>query len=326
MIDKAELGINGPQIGRMGYGAMVLEGYYGSYDDRLAVESLTHAIDMGMMIDTADAYGDGHNESLVSKALKAARNGAFIATKFGIVFDEKETGTEIPTGWGYSLNINTSPEYTQRALIASLKRLGVETIDLWYAHYLDRSTPVEETIGVMADAVRAGKVRYIGLSNVTSDEIRRAHAIHPISAVQYEYSLWRREAEIDLLPTLRELGVALVCWSPLGGGFLTGTVKELSEGDFRNFNPRYKGDNFRANQERFAPLLDVSHELNISPAQLALSWLLHQGKDIFPIPGSRKIDRINENAKAIDIALYPEVLDRINKIAEIGITKGNTLL
>jgi aryl-alcohol dehydrogenase-like predicted oxidoreductase len=326
MIDIAELGTNGPQIGRMGYGAMVHEGYYGSSDERLAVYSLTHAIDLGMMIDTADAYGNGHNEALVSKALKATTKKAFIATKFGIVFDEEETGAEIPTGWGYSLNINTTPEYAQRALRASLKRLGVETIDLWYAHYLDRVTPVEETVGVMADAVRAGKVRYIGLSNVNPDEIRRAHAVHPISAVQYEYSLWRREVEIDLLPTLRELGIALVCWSPLGGGFLTGTVKELLDGDFRNFNPRYKGDNFRANKERFAPLLDISRELNISPAQLALSWLLHQGKDIFPIPGSRKIDRINENAKAIDVALDLEVLDRINKIAEIGITKGNTLL
>jgi aryl-alcohol dehydrogenase-like predicted oxidoreductase len=326
MIDIAELGTNGPQIGRMGYGAMVHEGYYGSSDERLAVYSLTHAIDLGMMIDTADAYGNGHNEALVSKALKATTKKAFIATKFGIVFDEEETGAEIPTGWGYSLNINTTPEYAQRALRASLKRLGVETIDLWYAHYLDRVTPVEETVGVMADAVRAGKVRYIGLSNVNPDEIRRAHAVHPISAVQYEYSLWRREVEIDLLPTLRELGIALVCWSPLGGGFLTGTVKELLDGDFRNFNPRYKGDNFRANKERFAPLLDISRELNISPAQLALSWLLHQGKDIFPIPGSRKIDRINENAKAIDVALDLEVLDRINKIAEIGITKGNTLI
>jgi aryl-alcohol dehydrogenase-like predicted oxidoreductase len=326
MIDIAGLGTNGPQIGRMGYGAMVHEGYYGSSDERLAVYSLTHAIDLGMMIDTADAYGNGHNEALVSKALKATTKKAFIATKFGIVFDEEETGAEIPTGWGYSLNINTTPEYAQRALRASLKRLGVETIDLWYAHYLDRVTPVEETVGVMADAVRAGKVRYIGLSNVNPDEIRRAHAVHPISAVQYEYSLWRREVEIDLLPTLRELGIALVCWSPLGGGFLTGTVKELLDGDFRNFNPRYKGDNFRANKERFAPLLDISRELNISPAQLALSWLLHQGKDIFPIPGSRKIDRINENAKAIDVALDLEVLDRINKIAEIGITKGNTLL
>ncbi len=326
MIEKANLGKNGPLVGRLGYGAMVLEGYYGASNDSSAIDTLCHAIEMGMMIDSADAYGNGHNESLIAQALNKTKSEAFIATKFGIVFEENETGSEVPTGWGFSLNINTTPEYAKRALTASLKRLEVDTIDLWYAHYLDPNTPVEETVGAMAQAVEEGKVRYIGLSNVTAEEIRRAHAVHPITAVQYEYSLWRRETENNLLPTLRDLGIALVAWSPLGGGFLTGTVKELTEGDFRNNNPRYKGDNFSINKDRFAPLMDIAKELNISPAQLALSWLLHQGLDIFPIPGSRKIERLEENAKAIDIHLDARVLARIDSIAQIGTAEGETLL
>ena len=326
MIEQAHLGKDGPLTGRLGYGAMVLEGLYGASDDDVAVGTLTHAIEMGMMIDSADAYGAGHNESLVAQSLKATNSKAFVATKFGIVFDETESGTEVPTGWGFSLTINGTPNYVEKALTASLKRLGVDTIDLWYAHYLDPATPVEETVGAMSRAVEEGKVRFLGLSNVTAEEIRRAHAIHPISAVQYEYSLWRREAEVDLLPTLRELGIALVGWSPLGGGFLTGTVQSLDEGDFRNNNPRYTGDNFKANQDRFAPLLDVAKELGITPAQLALAWLLHQGPDIFPIPGSRKKARLEENAEAIDIRLDQSTLDRIDRIAAPGATIGETLL
>ena len=326
MIEQARIGTDGPLVGRLGYGAMVLEGYYGASDDDTAVSTLAHAIELGMMIDTADAYGAGHNESLVARAIEAAQKPAFVATKFGIVFDENERGTELPTGWGFSLNINGTPEYAGRALDASLNRLGVDTIDLWYAHYLDPAVPVEETVGAMAKAVESGKVRYLGLSNVTSEEVRRAHAVHPISAVQYEYSLWRREAETQLLPTLRELGIALVGWSPLGGGFLAGTVTELEEGDFRNNNPRYVGDNFKANQARFAPLKDIAGRLGISPAQLALAWLLHQGNDVFPIPGSRKPERLDENAAALDIRLEQSVLDEIDAIAAAGAAVGATLI
>ncbi len=326
MIEKTNLGKEGTLVGRLGYGAMVLEGYYGASDDDSAVKTLVHAIDSGMMIDSADAYGGGHNESLIARALKESSSEAFIATKFGIVFDENETGTELPTGWGFSLNINGTPEYAHRALEASLKRLGIDTVDLWYAHYLDPATPVEETVGAMAEAVKQGKVRYLGLSNASADEVRRAHAIYPISTVQYEYSLWRREPETELLPTLRDLGIALVAWSPLGGGFLTGTVDKLGENDFRQNNPRFTGSNLDTNRERFAPLMTIAGDFNLSPAQLALAWLLHQGQDIFPIPGTRSIQRIDENAQAISVELDAATLQRIEEIAKPGLAEGATLL
>jgi aryl-alcohol dehydrogenase-like predicted oxidoreductase len=326
MIEKAILGKNGPMIGRLGYGAMVLEGYYGAADADSAIKALVHAIDLGMMIDSADAYGNGHNESLIAKAIKISKRDAFVATKFGIVFEDNEVGTEVPTGWGFSLNINGTKKYAQKALNASLKRLGIETIDLWYAHYLDPQTPVEETVEAMANAVKEGKVRYIGLSNVTADEVRRANKIHPISAVQYEYSLWRREAEMELLPTLRELGIGLVCWSPLGSGFLAGKIEELTANDFRQNNPRFTGQNLTSNQNQFSPLINIAKEINISSAQLALAWLLHQGDDIFPIPGTRKVQHIDENANTLNVTLDNFILKRINEIAKPGIAVGATLI
>jgi aryl-alcohol dehydrogenase-like predicted oxidoreductase len=327
MIRKNSLGRNGPSVGCLGYGAMVLEGYYGASDDDQALETIRCALDAGLtMIDSADAYGNGHNEALVGRAVKGRRNDAFIATKFGIVFDEKEAGTELPTGWGFSLKINGKAKYVQKALTGSLKRLGIDVIDLWYLHYADPATPIEETVSAMADAVREGKVRYLGLSNVTADEVRRAHEIHPITAVQYEYSLWRREAETTLLPTLRELGIALVGWSPLGSGFLTGTVGSLNKNDFRRNNPRFAGENLAKNRSRFSPFMRIAKELKATPAQLALAWLLHQGKDIFPIPGTRRPERIDENAKAADIHLDGETLKRINELAQPGSAEGATLV
>jgi aryl-alcohol dehydrogenase-like predicted oxidoreductase len=327
MIPKNSLGRNGPSVGCLGYGAMVLEGYYGGSDDGQGVETIRRALDAGLtMIDSADAYGKGHNEILVGRALKGRRTDAFVATKFGIVFDEKETGTELPTGWGFSLKINGKPAYVRKALASSLKRLSIDVIDLWYLHYADPATPIEETVKVMADAVHEGKVRYLGLSNVTAEEVRRAHAIHPITAVQYEYSLWRREVEATLLPTLRELGIALVAWSPLGSGFLTGTVGGLDQNDFRQNNPRFAGENLAKNRARFAPVMDMAKELKVTPAQLALAWLLGQGKDIFPIPGTRRPERIEENAKAADIHLHPEALKRINDLARPGLAEGATLM
>ena len=313
-------------IARIGYGAMVLEGYYGGIEDSQSVEVLRHAIERGAMIDSADAYGGGHNEELVAKAVKGRRDKAFIATKFGIVFDEGETGNAIETGWGFSLNVNGSREYAQKSLNASLRRLGCDYINLYYLHYPDPKVDIEESVGAMAREVEAGKVVHIGLSNVTAEQVRRAHTVHPVSAVQYEYSIWRREAEIELLPTLCELGIALVAWSPLGAGFLAGASKALPEGDFRNNNPRFTGDNLQANQDRFAPLLEIAEALDITPAQLALAWLLHQGNDIYAIPGSRKIERINENAKATNIKLPKDMLEKINTIAPVGITKGATLV
>ncbi len=326
MIDRRVLGKDGPSVGCVGYGAMVLEGYYGGSDDDQAVETLEHVIDLGMMIDTADAYGNGHNESLVARALKGRRDQAFIATKFGIVFDESETASDLPTGWGFSLKINGKPDYVRRALDDSLKRLGVDVIDLWYAHYLDPETPIEDTVGAMADAVRAGKVRYLGLSNVTAAEVARAQRVHPISAVQYEYSLWRREAETELLPTLRDLGIALVAWSPLGAGFLAGPPEKLDDGDFRHNNPRFAGDNLATNRDRFAPLINLAEDLGITPAQLALAWLLYQGEDIVPIPGTRRKGRLDENAGAAAVRLTRETLERIDAVAPPGQAVGATLV
>lgn len=326
MIEKRPLGQGGPRVGVLGYGAMVLEGYYGASDDGDALETIHRALDAGMtMIDSADAYGNGHNERLVGRAARGRRD-AFVASKFGIVFEPGDAGTDLPTGWGFSLKINGRPDYARKALDASLSRLGVDTIDLWYLHYPDPSTPIEETVGAMASAVEAGKVRHLGLSNVSAEQVRRAHAVHPIAAVQFEYSLWRREAETTLLPTLRELGIAMVAWSPLGAGFLTGTVSALDQGDFRQNNPRYSGQNLTRNADRFAPLMQMARELSITPAQLSLAWLLHQGDDVFPIPGTRKPARIDENARSSAIRLDADQLRRIDALARPGLAEGGTLV
>ena len=326
MIEKRTLGRGGPLVGSLGYGAMVLEGYYGASDDDEAIRTVHRALDAGLtMIDSADAYGNGHNEGLVGRAVRG-RSDAFVASKFGIVFAPEETGTDVPTGWGFSLKINGRPDYASRALDASLSRLGVGALDLWYLHYPDPATPIEDTVGAMASAVRAGKVRYIGLSNVTAEQVRRAHAIHPIAAVQYEYSLWRREAETELLPTLRELGISLVAWSPLGAGFLTGTVSTLDPADFRQYNPRFAGPNLATNAQRFAAFMQMARALAVTPAQLALAWLLHQGVDVFPIPGTRKQERIDENASATTIRLDAQQLHQINTLARPGLAEGRTLV
>jgi aryl-alcohol dehydrogenase-like predicted oxidoreductase len=327
MLKQRKLGADGPMVGALGYGAMVLDGFYGPSEDKTGVEVIRSALEMGItLIDSADAYGNGHNEILVGEALRERRDSAFVATKFGIVFEADQTGTELPTGWGFSLTINGTPAYTRRALDASLKRLGLDTIDLWYLHYPDPQVPVEETVGAMAEAVSAGKVRYLGLSNVTADQVNRAHTVHPITAVQYEYSLWRRAAETALLPTLRELGISLVCWSPLGSGFLTGTVDRLPKGDFRHNNPRFSDENLKVNQDRFAPVKSLAVELGLTPAQLALAWLLHQGEDILPIPGTRKQARLTENAKAVEVHLEAATLEKLDRLMPAGTTAGATLM
>jgi len=326
MIEQRPLGHDGPEIGRLGYGAMVLEGFYGPAEEKASLAALHKALECGLtMIDTADAYGAGNNETLISRAIRGRRHDAFIATKFGVVFDPKESGRPLTTNWAFSLNINATPEYARRALDASLTRLNADHIDLWYAHYPDPDVAIEETVGAMADAVSAGKVRYLGLSNVTAEQVRRAHKVHPISAVQYEYSLWRREAESELLPTLRELGIALVGWSPLGGGFLAGDV-EIGKDDRRRANPRYSTENLAANRDRFAPFMAIAAKLGISPAQLALAWLLHKGDDIFPIPGTRKSARIVENAAAAAVRLEPALIQHIDEIAQPGLAVGASLL
>lgn len=327
MIGKRQLGRRGPEVGALGYGAMVLEGYYGASHDDEGERTVSAALDAGMtMLDTADAYGNGHNESLVGRAVAGRRSEAFVATKFGIAFDPAEPATDLPTGWGFSLRINGRPDYAHRALEASLKRLRVDHVDLWYLHYPDPSVPIEETVGAMGREVAAGRARTLGLSNVTADEVRRAHAVHPVAAVQYEYSLWRREAEAGLLPVLRELGIALVAWAPLGSGFLTGAVAELPPGDFRHANPRYAGETLARNRGRFAPLLAVAGGLGVTPAQLALAWLLHKGPDVVPIPGTRQAAHLLENAEAAGLALDADQLERIEALAPSGLAEGGTLI
>lgn len=327
MIETRILGKNGPAVGCLGYGAMGLEGYYGISNDSEGIKTIQHALDVGMtMIDTADAYGNGHNESLVGQAIHGRRSQAFIATKFGIILDDSQKGTPLPTGWGFTLKINGRPSYVRKAVDTSLQRLHTDFIDLLYLHYPDPDVPIEETVDAMSDAVRAGKTRSLGLSNVTSEQVQRASTVHPIAAVQYEYSLWRREAEKDLLPTLRKLEIALVPWSPLGCGFLAGNSIQLEKKDFRRNNPRFAEKNLPENQRHFAPLFAMAKDLGATPAQLALAWLLHQGKDIVPIPGSRHAKHVDENAEASSLSLSLEVLEQINEVASPGLAKGNPLL
>jgi aryl-alcohol dehydrogenase-like predicted oxidoreductase len=327
MVHNRILGRNGPSVGAIGYGAMGLEGYYGTAEEESTVGIIRHALDEGCsLIDTADAYGNGHNEQQVGRAVTGRRAEAFVATKFGIVFDPGETATELPTGWGFSLKINGKPEYARRSVDNSLRRLAMSHIDLWYLHYPDPAVPIEETVGAMSAVVHSGKVRFLGLSNATAEQVRRAHKVHPIAAVQYEYSLWRREVETQLLPTLDELGIALVPWSPLGSGFLTGTVGALAPNDFRNNNPRYQGENLTANKQRFTPLINMAKDLGITAAQLSLAWLLHQGDQIIPIPGTRNQERITENAKAAEVILSPATVRKISDLAAPGLARGQTLL
>lgn len=314
-------------VGAIGYGAMVLEGYYGSSDDNAALKVIHQALDCGVtMLDSADAYGNGHNEQLLAKALKNRRAEAFIASKFGIVFEDNWRGSDLPTGWGFNLNINATPRYAAHALEQTLLRLDTDYLDLWYLHYPQPDLPIEETITAMAAEVKTGKVRYLGLSNVSAAEIRRAHQVHPIAAVQYEYSLWRREIEAEILPTCRELGITIVPWSPLGSGFLTGTIEKLPQDDFRNNNPKFSGSNLQQNIDRFAPLKKIAADLNITPAQLALAWLLHQGEDIIPIPGTRTPARVIENAAASEVKLSTVLLAEIDKFAGLGAATGATLV
>jgi aryl-alcohol dehydrogenase-like predicted oxidoreductase len=327
MIPQRQLGQYDLKVSAIGYGAMVAEGVYGAVDEAAAIATMHHALDLGVnFIDTADFYGSGHNEILVGKVLKERRKDCVLATKFGIVFDPNETGTEWPMNFGFTLRMNGKPAYLRKCLDDSLKRLRVDTIDLWYLHWPDFETPIEDTVGAMAEAVQAGKVHHLGLSNPTAELVRRAHKVHPIAAVQYEYSLWRREMETRLVPTLKELGIGLVPWSPLGNGFLTGTVHDLPEDDFRNSNRKFAGANLKTNADRFAPIAAIAKELGITPAQLALAWLLHQGPDVVPIPGTRRKERVSENAAAASVRLSADVLKRIDQLCPVGAFKGEALI
>jgi len=305
----------------IGYGAMVLvDGMYGAADDARSLETLRHAINVGAtLIDTADAYGGGDNERLVGRAIARRRDEVQLATKWGIA----EHGRPVRHHHAQQILVDARPERARAAAEASLQRLGVDVIDLWYLHFPDPAVPVEESVGAMAELVGEGKVRHLGLSNVTAEQLLAAHQVHPIAAVQGEYSLWTRDPERELLPALRELGAGFVAWSPLGAGFFAGS-DALNETDFRTNHPRFQADNLAANRDRYAPLRDLAAELELTPAQLALAWLVHQ--DVVPIPGTRTPAHLDENLAAAGVVLDEGALARIDEIARPGAAAGEALL
>jgi aryl-alcohol dehydrogenase-like predicted oxidoreductase len=325
------LGKDGLTTSAIGYGAMVLvDGMYGPVGEERSLRILRHAVDAGAtLIDTSDAYGpDGHNERLVGRAVAGRRDDVQIATKWGIVSGPGEHAHAVKHSHDQEIWIDARPERARDAAEASLRRLGVEAIDLWYLHFPDPGVPVEETVGAMAELVAEGKVRQIGLSNVTADQLLAGHQAHPVAAVQSEYSLWTRDPERELLPALRELGIGFVPWSPLGAGFFAGSADRIGAPgeDFRSNHPRFRPENLSANRDRYAPLRGLAKELGITPAQLALAWLLHQGDDIVPIPGTRTPDHLDENLAAADVVLDDATLARIDELAPAGAAAGRALL
>jgi len=313
------LGSQGLQVSTLGLGCMGMSEFYGDTDETEAVATIRRALDLGVtLIDTADIYGPFTNERLVARAIAKRRDEAVVATKFGNV--RREDGS-----WA---GVSGRPEYVHAACDASLERLGIDHIDLYYQHRVDKTVPIEETVGAMAELVQAGKVLYLGLSEASPQTIRRAHAVHPITALQTEYSLWAREPEQDLLPTVRELGIGFVPYAPLGRGFLAGRFRSpddvgVETGDFRARHPRFHGDNFSHNREIAERLEGLAEEKGVTPAQLALAWLLHQGDDLVPIPGTKRRRYLEENVAAEEIELSAEELERISEAAPPGATAGD---
>src|SRR3954447_19388180 len=293
MTQTRELGTQGLRVSALGLGCMGMSAFYGDRDDEESLRTIHRALELGVnFLDTSDMYGPHTNEELVGRALAGRRDEVGLATKFGIVFDPAN-----PQARG----INGKPEYVREACEGSLRRLGVDHIDLYYQHRVDPDTPIEETVGAMAELVEQGKVRYLGLSEASPDTLRRAHAVHPISALQTEYSLWSRDPEDGILPTIRELGIGFVAYSPLGRGFLSGRFQspdDFEEGDFRKFHPRFQGENFQRNLELVARVKEIADEKGVAAGQLALAWVLAQGDDIAPIPGTTTPEHLEENVAA----------------------------
>jgi len=309
------LGKSSLVVSALGLGCMGMSQSYGTPDDAESVATLNHAIDRGItMLDTADMYGGGANEELLAPVLAKRRNEVILATKFGNMRQPD----------GRFLGVNGKPEYVQEACEASLKRLKISTIDLFYLHRVDTSTPIEDTIGAMARLVEQGKVRYLGISEAGAKTIRRAHATYPLTALQSEYSLWTRDPEGEILSTCRELGIGLVPYSPLGRGFLTGQVKSADFGpkDFRRISPRFQGENFQKNLELVQRIEKIAAEKGCTPAQLALAWVLAQGPDIVPIPGTKRRTYLDQNVGALDVTLTPADLKTLDGIAPRGSAIG----
>lgn len=313
---NVSLGKSGAAVSRIGLGCMGMSEFYGPADEQESIRTIHRSLELGMtFLDTADIYGVGRNEELVGKAIRDRRDKVFLATKFGNV--RKQDGS-----WH---GVCGTPDYVRSCCEASLARLGVDVIDLYYQHRVDPETPIEETVGAMADLVREGKVRHLGLSEAAPATIRRACATHPIAALQTEYSLWTRDAENEVIPACRELGVGFVAYSPLGRGIFGGWIKsprDLPEGDYRHNHPRFTGENLDRNLYRVNRLEEIAAEKNCRPAQLALAWVLSRGEDIIPIPGTKRVDRLEENAGALTVKLAPEDVARLEKAFPPGAAAG----
>ncbi len=312
-----KLGKKGPNVSALGLGCMGMSEFYGSQDDAESIATIHRALDLGLtFLDTADMYGCGKNERLVGQAIQDRRAEVFLATKFGNVRDEQ----------GKFIGVNGHPKYVHSACDASLRRLGVDVIDLYYQHRVDPNVPIEDTIGAMSELVDAGKVRWLGMSEAAPATLRRAMKIHPIAALQTEYSLWTRDVEAEILPTCRKLGIGFVPYSPLGRGFLGGKIKaagDLEQGDWRLNMPRFQGENLRRNVEIASRCGSLAKKKKCTPAQLALAWLLAQGEDIVPIPGTKRRQYLEENIQAVEVKLTPAELQEIDEKLPLGMTAGD---